>query len=90
MLHFKDTARYYQMYEPSLRKELQSVLPNYEKSEKFYKSSPNIYVRLKPNQDKAINRASRLPEFDIDNYQSAQADIYKLVKDLVPQTSDIV
>ena len=90
LLHFKDTARYYQMYEPSLRRELQSVLPNYEKSEKFYKSPPNIYVRLKPNQDLAINRASRLSEFDINNYQSAQADIYKLVKDLVPQTSDIV
>ena len=90
LLHFKDTARYYQMYEPSLRRELQSVLPNYEKSEKFYKSSPNIYVRLKPNQNNAINRASRLTEFDINNYQNAQADIYKLVKDLVSQTSDIV
>ena len=59
-----------------------SMVKRYLKSEKFYKSSPNIYVRLKPNQDLAINRASRLSEFDINNYQSAQADIYKLVKEL--------
>lgn len=33
LLHYKETSRYYPMYEPDLRKELQSFLPHYEKSE---------------------------------------------------------
>ena len=83
LLHFKDTSRYYSMYEPDLRKDLQSVLPNYEKSEKYYKSGTNIYVRLKPNQCEALDRASKLPDFDIDNCQRAQAGIYELVNELL-------
>lgn len=85
LLHFKETSRYYSMYEPNLRKDLQSVLPNYEKSEKYYKSGTNIYVRLKPNQGEALERASKLPDFDIDNCQRAQAGLYELVNELLPK-----
>lgn len=85
LLHFKETSRYYSMYEPNLRKDLQSVLPNYEKSEKYYKSGINIYVRLKPNQGEALERASKLPDFDIDNCQRAQAGLYELVNELLPK-----
>ncbi|MBQ9230744.1 MAG: RloB domain-containing protein [Prevotella sp.] len=84
ILHFKDTSRYYPMYEPDLRKDLQRALPNYEKSEKYYKSGTNIYIRLKPNQDIALDRASKLPGFDIDDSQRAQAGIYEMVKELLP------
>lgn len=85
LLHFKETSRYYSMYEPNLRKDLQSVLPNYEKSEKYYKSGTNIYVRLKANQGEALERASKLPDFDIDNCQRAQAGLYELVNELLPK-----
>lgn len=88
LLHFKDTSRYYPMYEPDLRKDLQNVLPNYEKSEKFYKSGRNIYVRFKPLQDEAIKRASKLPVFDMDNCQRANAGVYELVQELLSKKSE--
>lgn len=88
LLHFKDTSRYYPMYEPELRKDLQGVLPNYEKSEKFYKSGKNIYVRLKPLQGEAIKHASKLPVFDIDNCECANAGIYELVQDLLSKKEE--
>lgn len=85
LLHFKETSRFYSQYEPDLRKDLQRVFPGYEKTERFYKSGTNIYVRLKSMQDDAMKRASKLPVFDIDDYQRANAGIYELVQELIVQ-----
>ena len=84
LLHFKQTSKFYNTYEPHLKKDLQKFLPDYEKTEKYYKNQRlNIYERLKPNLQIAISNSEKLGEFDFDKIQTEGiAEMYKIFNEL--------
>jgi hypothetical protein len=78
LLHFKQTSKYYETY-AILEKLLKKYLPDYDKSEKYYKNSrQDIYQRLKSYLKAAIDNAGRLGEFDFANTETGIAEMYKL------------
>lgn len=84
LLHFQATGKFYPQcaqIEKLLNNE--KCLPNYEKTEKFYKQTNNIYARLKPNLEFAIKNAEKLGNLDFDNLEKAKAEIYLLVEYLL-------
>ncbi|WP_445432405.1 RloB family protein [Chryseobacterium indoltheticum] len=78
LLHFKYSKKNYtDCYETG--KDLKKEFPTYEKTEKFYKKSKaDIYTSLKPNLSTAIENASKLGKFDIQNPNNPVCEIYKL------------
>ena len=78
--HFEQTKKYFETYE-KLKKPLKKHLPDYEKTEKYYKNSQqNIYQKLKPNLPNAIINAENLGEFTLYNVQTGMAEMYKIFK----------
>lgn len=84
LLHVKYTNKYFPNCD-SLCKEFRgSILEDYEKSEKYYKKYGNdIYSKLKPFQSQAIINAKKLGDFDFDNPETAKAEIFKVVQELL-------
>ena len=81
--HFKQTSKFYDAYEPHLKKDLQKVLPNYAKTEKYFvKSNPDIYKRLKPNLQTAIFNSEKLGDFDFEKTQTGITEMYKIFNEL--------
>lgn len=79
LLHFKFTSKYYPSDEDICRELKNNQLKDYAKTEKFYKKPNNdIYLRLKPHKDKAINNASKLGDFNSYEPETAKAEIYKI------------
>ena len=79
LLHFKETSKYYAQCE-SAAKELRQYLPNYEKTQRYYKqANSDIYQRLKPLQETAHNNAKKLGRFDFEYPQSAKAEMYSVL-----------
>ncbi|RPD41955.1 RloB family protein [Chitinophaga barathri] len=78
--HVQDTGRYF----PdgvAVTNELKKCEPlkQYEKSKRYFVSgTPDIYNRLRPHLNVAIQNAGRRGHFDIQNPQTAKAEIYKL------------
>ncbi len=61
-------------------KELKRYLRDYEKSKRFFLyGKRNIYELLFNLQNNAINRASKLGEFDVTNPAKSLAEIYKFI-----------
>ncbi|GHU83701.1 hypothetical protein FACS189415_6540 [Bacteroidia bacterium] len=83
LLHFEHTSKYFATYE-RLEKPLKKYLPDYEKSEKYYKNPRlNIYKRLKNNLPEAIVNAQKLGEFDFGEIQTAGiAEMHKIFEEL--------
>ena len=76
--HFKQTSKYFETYE-QLEKSLKIFLPDYEKTEKYYKNSrQNIYQKLKPNLPIAKANAEKLGEFAFDNPQTGITEMHKI------------
>ena len=84
LLHFKQISKFYNAYEPHLKKDLQKFLSDYEKTEKYYKNQRlNIYERLKPNLQTAISNSEKLGEFDFNKIQEEGiAEMYKIFNEL--------
>ncbi|MDR2906621.1 MAG: RloB family protein [Bacteroidales bacterium] len=83
LLHYKQTPKYYNFYEPELKKDLKSVLSGYEKTERYFvKTVSDIYKRLKPKLSDAICNANKLGEFDFRNTQTGISEMYKIFSDL--------
>jgi predicted acetyltransferase len=84
LLHFKATSKFYNAYEPHLKRDLLKVLSDYEKTEKYYKNQRlNIYERLKPNLQIAISHSEKLGEFDFGKIQTEGiAEMYKIFNEL--------
>lgn len=79
LLHFEPTGKFYSNCDDAIR-QLRKHLPDYEKTEKYYKKNNNdIYKRLKPLQNIAKSNAKRLANFDFENPQKAKAEIYKIL-----------
>lgn len=77
LLHLKSTSKYYNSCKEVCKQFKSTFLDGYEKSEKYYKTK-NIYLMLKPYQSFAIDNAKRLGEFDMENYSTGKAGIYKI------------
>jgi hypothetical protein len=72
LLHFEATTKYYENCEQTVRQlRTHSQLSDYAKTKDFYtKYKQDIYLRLKPFLNNAIDNANRLTPFDFNNVQS--------------------
>jgi hypothetical protein len=62
-----------------LEKSLKKYLLDYNKSERYYKNSrQDIYQRLKPHLEAAIDNAGKLGKFDFANTETGIAEMCKL------------
>ena len=78
LLHFEVSGKFFSRCEDA-EKGVKKYLPDYVKSEKYYKKTNNdLYTKLKPFQLKAIQNAQKLGHFDSDNLQSAKAEMFKV------------
>ncbi len=80
LLHFTETGKYFANCE-SVVKELKKndCLKDYQKTQSYYKKKNNdIYKKLKELQKEAIARAKKLGDFDLNNTETAKAEIYKV------------
>lgn len=79
LLHFENTKAYYSTYE-AVKSQLKkhSILNDYKKKEDFYKQNNDIYQKLKPYLEKAIERAEELGRFGFENVETSKAEIYKV------------
>lgn len=83
LLHFEETTKFYATYD-EIEKRLKNYLPDYEKTEKYYKRFNNdLYKILKPRQDFALANAKKLGDFDFENPYSAKCEIFKLFEFLL-------
>ena len=85
LLHFKETSRSFQSCGAvihDLRR--YSLMKRYSKTEKFYKSPPNIYERLRHLLADAIKRAQKLDK----STSGSRSQMYKIFKILDIQIPD--
>ncbi|GHU62272.1 hypothetical protein FACS1894123_02920 [Bacteroidia bacterium] len=82
LLHYKQTTKYFATYS-DLGKELKKHLPNYQKTEKYFKKSrQDIYQHLKPLLETAINNAKQTGNFDFDNICKGISEMHKIFEKL--------
>ena len=83
LLHVKQTSRYYTTYK-SLERELHltDILANYEKSERYFTGSNDIYKRLRPYLENAVYNAKLLPELDFSKLEVGICGMYKIINAL--------
>ena len=77
--HVKDTGAYYPECEPA-GKELKKSNPlkDYEKSEKYFVRTPDIYLRLRPYLNTGISNALKRGKFDINYPEQGKAELHLL------------
>ena len=76
LLHFEFTARYFDECNKA-GKQLKKHLPDYEKTERFYtKQDQDIYLKLKPQLQDAIQNAEQLGEFVLEIPNKAIAEMH--------------
>lgn len=70
LLHFERTSKYYETCaQLHIQLKKHQLLANYHKTEEFYiRQSPDIYKRLEPLLNVAVQNAKLLPARDFDNY----------------------
>lgn len=79
LLHFEATTRYYAKCETAEKQLKKNYLPDYQKTEAYYKKQNNdIYKQLKPLQQRAILNAKNLGFFDVETPASAKAELYQM------------
>jgi len=76
LLHYWQTLKYFATY-ADIKKELEKHLPDYEKTEKYFKNSrQDIYQHLKPNLATAINNAILTGSFDFKNTHKGLSEMH--------------
>ncbi|HHB52513.1 MAG TPA: RloB domain-containing protein [Saprospiraceae bacterium] len=81
LLHYADSDRYFSKCEHAEVQLKRNHLPNYEKSEKYFKKrDDDIYLKLKPYQVTAKLNAKRLGDFDLSQPKTAKSEIYKVLE----------
>ncbi|MDR0941090.1 MAG: RloB family protein [Bacteroidales bacterium] len=79
--HFEATSKHFETYE-QLEKSLKKYLPDYEKTEKYYKNSrKNIYQKLYEYLPTAIENTEN-KQFVFENIQEGITEMYKIFKEL--------
>jgi hypothetical protein len=87
--HFDKVSKYFNNYE-ELKKELKKHIKDYNKTREFYYNCncrKGIYSLLKPKLKTAISYSKEFENFtfdetDVKNYESGQAEMYKLFEEL--------
>ena len=75
LLHFEKTSKYYKTCS-SAEAQLKKHLKNYEKTQKFFtKQNDDIYLKLKPKINTAIENSIALGNFDIQNPTKAMCEM---------------
>lgn len=75
LLHFKKTSKYYGSCS-SVEKELKNYLDKYEKTQEFFTKQDNdIYLKLKPKLQVAIENAKALGSYDEENSKKAMCEM---------------
>lgn len=71
LIHFKFTNKFFDSYE-ALKPELQKFLSGYEKSEKYYRGNPDIFIRLGGDKGLSAARqnAKKFSAFDLETCQT--------------------
>ncbi len=78
LLHFEQTSKYF-MRCIDAEKQLKKHLPDYKKTEQYYKKSgTDIYKRLKPKLKQAIDNANKLKAFDANDTEKAICEMGQL------------
>ena len=81
LLHFQKTTKVFTA-RTTTEKQVSKHLRGYEKTEKFFKKSDDIYKQLKPHLQTAINNATTLGTFDTYNHSKAISEMPLLFKPL--------
>lgn len=82
LLHYEQTLKYFATYS-DLKKELNKHLPDYQKTEKYFKNSrQDIYQHLKSNLATAINNAILTGTFDFNNTHKGLSEMHKVFNEL--------
>ena len=81
LLHFQKTTKVFTA-RTTTEKQVSKHLRGYEKTEKFFKKSDDIYKQLKPHLQTAINNATTLGTFDTYNHSTAISEMPLLFKTL--------
>ncbi|WP_375560388.1 RloB family protein [Bernardetia sp. OM2101] len=80
LLHFEETSKQFSECE-SVEKLLKKYIPNYQKTQKFFKkSNQDIYKILKSDQEKAIQNAQKLGVWNEENLKAAKCEMYILLE----------
>jgi len=83
LLHFCQTTKYFESYDkllPNLKK--QATLSNYEKTEKYFTKGTDIYKRLKPYLETAIENASKCGKFNFEQTSKGISEMNKIFENL--------
>ena len=83
LLHFCQTTKYFESYDkllPDLKK--QARLSNYEKTEKYFTKGTDIYKRLKPYLETAIENAGKCGKFDFKQTSKGISEMHKIFEKL--------
>ena len=76
LLHFERTGKFFSNCE-SATKQLRRYLPDYEKTQKYYtKQNDDIYKKLKPNLNFAIDNSKNVNDFDFKNPKTGTCQMY--------------
>jgi hypothetical protein len=79
LIHLEDIGKYFSSCDNVLKEFKNTILKDYQKSEKYYKKKNNdIYTKLKSYQDIAIIRSRKLGIFSFESPYSAKAEIFKI------------
>jgi hypothetical protein len=77
--HLKDSGRYYDNCNEVCKEFKNTILKDYEKTERYYKrKNADIYKTLKPYQKHAIQNSKKLGNFNIDMPKQGKAELYKI------------
>ena len=74
LLHFQKTNKVFTAC-TNAEKEVSQHLKGYEKTEKFFKKDNDIYKQLKPRLQTAINNATALGSFEVNQYKKAMCEM---------------
>lgn len=78
LLHFERTSKLFEKCDDATKR-LKKHLENYEKTERYFKSRKNdIYTRLRPFLDKAIENSTGLGAFEEADSFKALSEMYKI------------
>jgi len=82
LLHFEETGKFYKECDATIQA-LKKHLKDYNKTRKYFNKKDNdIYLKLRPHLPDALKNAAKLGWFDLEDYQKAKCEVYRIFEDL--------
>ncbi len=77
--HFKESGRFFDNCDKVCDEFKNTILNGYQKTEQYYKRrNADIYQKLKPYKNIAVQNAKKLGDFNIDMPKQGKAEMYKV------------